>query len=60
VQGCLTIDPDVPEAAIAYEEDRAFSFYREHQLAPEQPLYGFWSGREHFLSYQDIVIATRL
>ena len=55
-----TIDKDTPEAAIAYEEQFIRGFYDKYGLIIKEPTYyGSWSGRKEFLSYQDIIIATR-
>lgn len=54
------VDPDHPEAAIAYEEPWAMESLARAGLRPRLPLrYGSWCGRETYLSYQDIVIADK-
>jgi SAM-dependent methyltransferase len=57
---CKTVDESNPEAAIAYREDVMISLLEKAGLAIRQPIrYGSWSGRPEFLSYQDIVVATK-
>lgn len=53
-------DPDLPENAVAYDEERMRGWYREcglEWLAP--PTYGHWCTRLDGLSLQDIVVAGR-
>jgi SAM-dependent methyltransferase len=58
--GCLTIDRDVPELSIAYDEDRVRGFFEAAGLEIEPPVrYGSWPGRSEFLSFQDIILASR-
>ena len=60
IGGCRTIDESNPESAIAYDEEFIRQLYEKHGLNIAEPIrYGSWCGREKFLSYQDIVIATR-
>jgi SAM-dependent methyltransferase len=55
-----TIDKDTPEAAIAYDEQFIRGLYGKYGLNIKEPTYyGSWSGRKEFLSYQDIIVATR-
>lgn len=57
---CAIADPANPEHAVAYEETWALAQLAAAGLAPRSPLdYGSWCGREHFTSFQDIVIADR-
>jgi SAM-dependent methyltransferase len=51
---------DVPEAAVAYDEARIRDLYQKHGLQIADPVrYGSWSGRQDFLSYQDIILASK-
>ncbi len=60
VDGCLTIDRDNPESAIAYKEDFVKELFGKYKLRITQPIrYGSWCKRDTFLSYQDIIIATK-
>ncbi len=53
-------DAEVPESAVAYEEDYLLAQLERIGLALEvPPYYGTWSGREDGLSYQDILIVRR-
>ncbi len=55
-----TIDRDVPEKAVAYEEDQIRALFEKSGLRITEPiLYGSWCGREKPLSYQDIIIAVK-
>ena len=60
LDGCLTIDPQTPERAIAYEEDDLRKMFAEAGLNIREPIYfGQWSGRQDALTWQDVVIAER-
>ena len=60
IAGCLTVNPKVPEDAVAYGEDFILNLYDHNGLIINHPIhYGSWCGRSNFLSYQDLVIATR-
>jgi SAM-dependent methyltransferase len=57
---CWTIDPRVPERAVAYEETLVREMYGRAGLRLSEPIrYGSWSGRPNFFSFQDIVIAVK-
>jgi len=57
--GYATISPDVPERAVAFEEDFVKALYQQVGLTIERLEYGSWCGRENSLSYQDLVVATK-
>jgi SAM-dependent methyltransferase len=60
VEGCLTVDPDVPEKAIAYQEAYVMDRYATLGLDMAQPVQrGSWCGRARYVSYQDMCIARR-
>jgi len=60
VGGCFTTDVITPEKAIAYDEHYALQLFEQCGFKLDESfLYGSWSGRPSFLSYQDIVLATR-
>lgn len=49
-----------PEAAICYNEAFIRKLYTKNGLTIKEPIhYGNWSGREIFLSYQDIIISEK-
>lgn len=49
-----------PELAIGYEEDFVLDLYRQVGMEVRQPIhYGSWCGREHYLSYQDLVVGIK-
>jgi len=57
---CRIADANAPEAAIGYEEDCVVALYRAHSLEITRPIqYGNWCGRENFLSYQDLILASK-
>jgi SAM-dependent methyltransferase len=58
-KGCWIDDEDLPEHAVAYDENHISALYRELNFTMDTIRYGAWSGRPDYLSYQDIVIATR-
>jgi ubiquinone/menaquinone biosynthesis C-methylase UbiE len=56
----LVIDPKLPEASIAHEEKTIRGLYQKFNLGILEPIhYGSWSGREEFLSSQDIIVAEK-
>ena len=58
--GYRTINAGRPEDAIAYPEAFVRGLYEKAGLKIDEPLrYGSWCGRGDYLSFQDIVIATR-
>ena len=60
MNGFRTTDPRTPEAAIALPEDFVRTCFTDAGLVVEEPIrYGSWSGREDFLSAQDILIAHK-
>lgn len=55
-----TIDIDIPEKAVAYDEKYIRKLYEKYGLTIVEPIrYGSWCGRDDYLSYQDIIIATK-
>ena len=59
--GCRVRSKDVPEDAIAYDESRIRELYQKYKLNISEPIrYGSWCGRKKGLSYQDIVVASKL
>jgi len=61
IQGCLTNDENNPEGAIAYNEEFALGLFRKYGLEIAQPIhYGSWCKRDTFLTYQDLIIATKM
>lgn len=57
---CRVADANAPELAIGYEEGWVVALYRKYGLEIRQPIqYGNWCGREKFLSYQDLVLASK-
>jgi SAM-dependent methyltransferase len=57
---CRVTSQEVPEASISYDEAYALDLFSRNGLAVESPIhYGVWCGRPSWLSYQDIVVATK-
>jgi SAM-dependent methyltransferase len=54
-----TADAKVLEYAVSYDEDFILALYEKHGLGIKSIYYGSWCGRPNFLSYQDIIIATK-
>jgi SAM-dependent methyltransferase len=60
LDGCVTAEPENPEAKLAFEETYVRSLFSRLGLSIHEPIrFGAWCGRKEFLSYQDIVIATK-
>jgi SAM-dependent methyltransferase len=61
IDGCLTTNEKAPEGAIAYDQEFILRLFQKCNLKIDGPIhYGSWCGRTSFLSYQDIIVATRL
>lgn len=55
-----TININRAEDAVCYDEAFVFGLYEKYGLKIKQPIrYGSWCGRSNFLSYQDIIIASK-
>ena len=55
-----TMNADVPERAIAYDEEYIKRLYQKHGLKIMAPIhYGAWSGRETWVSGQDMIMASK-
>ena len=60
IDGCLTIDANDPEAALAYDEGAVRSRLAGVGLRVDEPIrFGSWCGRPSYLSYQDIILVTK-
>jgi hypothetical protein len=60
LEGCVTTDPRNPEGSLGFEESYVRSLFGQLGLSIREPIhYGSWCGRKEFLSYQDVVIATK-
>ena len=58
---CRVAFPHIPSAAVGYQEGFVRQRLAERGLALVEPIhYGSWCGRREFLSFQDIVIASRV
>jgi len=58
--GCRVKDVDVPEAAVAYQEQEILRLYEKYKLTIAAPIrYGSWSVRKEGLSYQDMIVAGK-
>lgn len=57
---CKVEHDDLPEDAVAFEEDYVRNLHGKHGLNVVDPIhYGSWCGRSAFLSFQDIVVAAK-
>jgi ubiquinone/menaquinone biosynthesis C-methylase UbiE len=60
LQGCVTADAENPEASLAFEESYVRELFARTGLSIRERIHpGAWCGRKEYLSYQDIVIATK-
>jgi SAM-dependent methyltransferase len=59
LNGCWTINPEIPESAVAYDELKIGEFLENNGFALESIHYGKWSGRSEYLSYQDLLILRK-
>ncbi len=60
MDGYYTTALETPELAIAFRDEYIRDLFPQFGLTISQPIqYGSWCGRASFLSYQDIVIATK-
>ena len=60
IEGCLTTDNNNPEAVIAYKQEIVESLFQKYDLKIIPPVrYGSWCERDAFLSYQDLIVATK-
>ena len=58
---CRVAFPNIPAAAVGYQEGFVRPHIAERGLAVVEPIhYGSWCGRRESLSFQDIVIATKV
>jgi SAM-dependent methyltransferase len=54
------IDPKIPESAVAYKETFVRNIFEKYSLTIEHPVYyGSWSKRKNYLSFQDIIVASK-
>jgi len=55
-----TVNKNIPESAIAYNEKFIRRLYESYTLSIKEPIYyGSWCGRKNFLNYQDIIVASK-
>ena len=60
IKGYRTINKNRPESAVAYDEKFIKDIYEKYELNIVEPIhYGSWCGRGNFLSYQDIIMASK-
>ncbi len=61
VRGVMRLlDPENPGVGVAIEEEVAFRFLRDAGFRIERIDYGQWSGRRDFVTFQDVVVCTRM
>lgn len=56
---CYTVNVKIPEKAIGFEENLLLQWILDEKFVLQSKLYGNWSGREQFISYQDIIILKK-
>lgn len=55
-----TMSREKPELAIGFDEEYVIDLYERVGLVIRRPIYyGSWCGRQEFLSYQDLIIASK-
>jgi SAM-dependent methyltransferase len=60
LEGCRTIDREVPEESVAYEEADVTKLFEACGLSIREPVsYGSWCGRASFLTFQDLIVASK-
>jgi ubiquinone/menaquinone biosynthesis C-methylase UbiE len=59
IEDYLTINDKNPEAAVAYNERFVLRLFKKYGLITQPIHYGSWCKRDSFLSYQDLIIATK-
>jgi ubiquinone/menaquinone biosynthesis C-methylase UbiE len=58
--GYRTVNPQVPEDAVCYEESFVLTLYDRCGLRIQRPIhYGSWCKRANYLSYQDLIFAKK-
>lgn len=59
--GCRVDNLEMPEGAVAYDENRVRDLYEKYGLRILEPLrYGAWCGRKDGLSFQDLIVGSKL
>ncbi len=57
---CRIEHEDMPENVVSYTEILVRNLYEKNQLMIIEPIhFGSWCGRENFVSFQDIIVATK-
>ncbi|MEO5583370.1 MAG: class I SAM-dependent methyltransferase [Saprospiraceae bacterium] len=60
LDNCQVNDANIPEAVIAFEESFIQKMFIKYNLVIDSPVqYGSWCGRKDFLSFQDILVASK-
>ena len=58
--GYATISPEMPERAVAFDEEFVTTLYESVGLRIVRVEHGSWCGRQEFLSYQDLILAEKV
>lgn len=58
-EDCRIDNPEVPEAVVGYEEEKLKGLFAKYNFDIESINYGNWSGRQDYLSFQDILILKK-
>jgi hypothetical protein len=64
LKNCRTTNPNMPEDALAVNDQWLLQAYEKLQLKPAPPFYGGWSGHTPYpksptINFQDIIVATK-
>jgi hypothetical protein len=54
-----SVNQQLPEELLAYDESYVRDMYQKLGLGTHAVYYGWWCGREKYLSYCDLIIATK-
>ena len=57
--GYRAVSRDLPELAVAFEEQWIFDLYEKVGLKITRLEYGSWCGRENAMTYQDLILAEK-
>jgi len=59
-ENCMILREDKPEQTVTYQEAFVRGCFERNRLEVIEPvLYGSWSGRKQFLSFQDLILAVK-
>jgi SAM-dependent methyltransferase len=56
---CRVMTPDLPESAIAHDEQRIRQYHEEARLTPIEITFGNWCGRPAMIGLQDLIVSLK-